>query len=161
MTDIVTVSDAKGATRSVSVAVGPGIAIAPASGTARPGATVHLTVTGGSGHGYIWTLSKNASAGAIDSATGVYTAGRTPRAKDEVKVEDSLGNAATATIEILDSAPDTESPAGPLPAEDGGCSCRAAGSGASADGARLAWLIALAAAAGVTRRARSRRLPAP
>jgi hypothetical protein len=59
-----------------------------------------FTASGGSGTGYTWSLSTNASGGSINPATGVYTAGPTGKVTDVVRVQDSLGSSATATVTV-------------------------------------------------------------
>ncbi len=99
MTDTIQVADSLGnvATRFVTVTVGVGI-----SGTAStaPKASRTLTATGGSGTGYVWSITTNNSGGSIGAATGIYTAGSTGGVTDTVQVTDSLSNSSAATITV-------------------------------------------------------------
>lgn len=59
------------------------------------------TFTGLGGFGALtYTLSVNNSGGSIDSGTGEYTAGSTPSVMDTVRVDDTLGNFATAIVTV-------------------------------------------------------------
>jgi hypothetical protein len=99
-TDIVRVTDASGATRSANVTVGAGVTITPASPETPPLGQIAFTAAGGSGAGYTWSLASNAGGGgAIDPATGVYTAGPGSTV-DTVKVSDSLGNTAAVNVSV-------------------------------------------------------------
>ena len=99
VTDTIQVADSLGnvATRFVTVTVGVGI-----SGTASiaPKASRILTATGGSGTGYVWSITTNNSGGSIGAATGIYTAGSTGGVTDTVQVTDSLSNSSAATITV-------------------------------------------------------------
>jgi hypothetical protein len=57
----------------------------------------------GSGAGYVFSLDANPSGGAIDPATGAYSAGPTGAVTDVVRVKDSLGNYATANVLVTAS----------------------------------------------------------
>ncbi len=99
VTDVVRVVDSLGNAATQNVAVGPGVSISgpatvPVSGSAT------FTASGGSGSGYTWALSTNASGGTINASTGVYTAGATPNVTDVVSVQDSVGNSASATVSV-------------------------------------------------------------
>lgn len=74
------------------------IAIDPAYATAEPGGVLTFHATGGSG-GYQWSMAQNPSGGSVD-ASGVYHAGLFPLVDDQVKVTDSAGESATATIGV-------------------------------------------------------------
>jgi hypothetical protein len=55
---------------------------------------------GGSGAGFTWSLTSNASGGAINRATGVYTAGSKGNVTDVIEVADSAGNVASVNIAV-------------------------------------------------------------
>jgi hypothetical protein len=97
--DVLTVTDSLGATATVSVAVGPGLTVLPPSASTAPLGTIQLTSAGGSGTGYQFALTTNASTGGV-SASGLYTAGPTGGTTDVVTVTDSLGNTDTVTVTI-------------------------------------------------------------
>ncbi len=153
-TDVISVSDANGATITVTVQIGPGLAIAPATGTVVTGQTVALTATGGSGTDLHWTLVSSGTGGSIDPATGVYTAG--PHAgMDVVRVTDSLGNTAQRTITVaVDNAPRA------VDLRGGGCTCALGDSNArSGAGAPIALGLIVSGLVLVSRRRRRRRAP--
>jgi len=99
-TDVVKATDSAGNSASQNVAVTAGISIAPASASAAPSHVVSFTATGGSGTGYAWTFATNASGGNINLESGTYMAGPTGGVTDVVKVTDSLGNVAVASISV-------------------------------------------------------------
>ena len=99
-TDVVTISDQNGATTSAVVTVGDGVSIAPASPVVAPRQTIPFGASGGSGSGYVFALTTNASGGAIIAATGAYTAGATGGVADVVTVTDSLGNTDNVTVSV-------------------------------------------------------------
>jgi Zn-dependent metalloprotease len=103
-TDVVKVTDSAGNSVTENVAVTAGVSISPATASAVPGATISFSANGGSGTGFVWSLTTHASGGAINASTGVYTAGPTGSVTDVVQVTDSLGNLASASIPIA-SAP--------------------------------------------------------
>ena len=143
--DTVTVHDANGTARAVSVTIGPGISVTPANPTVGAGKTIHFTAAGGSNTGFTWRLVQSTAGGTIVAATGDYTAARLPPAgaSDIAEVSDSLGNTARVTI-----APQavTVSPVG-----GGGCSVGGTGSGVPA---ALGLAFLLAVIGGTRRRAR-------
>jgi PKD domain len=98
--DVVAVTDTFGNTAAVTISVGGGLAINPTAPTAPPRGSVTLSVAGGSGIGYTWSLSTNASGGTINATTGAYTAGVTGGVTDVARVVDSLGNPATVSITV-------------------------------------------------------------
>jgi hypothetical protein len=98
LTDIVEVTDSLGNTAMATVTVGSGVFVTPASASTVPQGTVALSASGGSGAGYTFAVTTNASGGAVDSSSGRYLAGLTPSVTDSVTVTDSLGNTAIATI---------------------------------------------------------------
>jgi len=99
-TDVITVTDQNGATAAVVVTVGPAVAVLPAAPATTPQGTVHFGATGGSGTGYHYALTTNASHGTIDPATGVYVAGAMGAVSDVVTVTDSLGNTAMVSVSV-------------------------------------------------------------
>jgi MYXO-CTERM domain-containing protein len=131
VTDVVTATDANGVTVTVKIAVGAGITIAPSAPKVAPGATIQLVATGGAGSGYTWRLVDNSGGGAVDAATGLYTAGsKVPIAvaPDVVEVKDKLGN--TARISISPASAASVSASG----GSSGCSCTTAGAPMSGAG---------------------------
>jgi uncharacterized repeat protein (TIGR01451 family) len=98
--DVVGVTDSLGNTASVSISVGNGLVLAPATSAVAPRAAIAFNPVGGSGGGYVYTLTSNLSGGTIDAASGSYTAGSTPNVTDIVGVTDALGNTATATVTV-------------------------------------------------------------
>ena len=102
VTDVVQAIDDLGNTASVNVVVGAGVTIGPSSPSIAPKGAIAFTVSGGSGHGYIWSVSTNKSHGSIDTS-GNYTAGTTGSVTDVVTVEDSLGNSASANVTVTAS----------------------------------------------------------
>ena len=99
-TDIIEVTDPFGNRATLAVMVGPGITIAPAALSAPPHGTLTLVATGGSGTGYHFAITSNASGGTLDATSGHYTAGGTTDVLDAVQVTDSLGNTASASIAV-------------------------------------------------------------
>jgi hypothetical protein len=97
--DVLTVTDSLGANATVSVAVGPGLTVLPPSASTAPLGTIQLTSAGGSGTGYGFALTTNASTGGV-SASGLYTAGPTGSTTDVVTVTDSLGNTDTVIVTV-------------------------------------------------------------
>ena len=65
------------------------LAIMPPSATVSPGGTQMFTATGGSGMGYVWTLTASPSGGNI-TAAGLYTAGMTSNVVDKVQVANTV-----------------------------------------------------------------------
>jgi uncharacterized repeat protein (TIGR01451 family) len=98
--DQVTVTDSLGNSTTATIAVGGGVLVAPAAAKVAPGGPLALSASGGSGTGYVFTLSTNHSGGTVDGATGAYTAGTTSNVTDTVTVTDSLGNTGTATLHV-------------------------------------------------------------
>ena len=156
VTDVVTLKDGNDVVTTVTITVGPGVAVTPATTTVSSGSTVSLTASGGSGTGYAWTLAKNRSNASID-ASGKYTAGRVDgvTVTDSIQVTDSLGNIAIASIEVV-RARNIAIGGG------SGCECAmttGAGNGPLVGGGALFAILALglAAARGGRAKARSRR----
>jgi hypothetical protein len=98
-TDVVRVQDSLGGFATQNVVVGAGVSIAPATVVVAAGGTQAFTASGGSGTGFAWSISTNASGGTINASTGAYTAGATP-GTDVVRVQDSLGNFATRNVTV-------------------------------------------------------------
>lgn len=113
--DTVQVTDAFGNTASVSVSVGGGLSINPAAPSTPPRGNVALTVTGGSGVGFVWAFVTNASGGTVASNTGAYKAGPTGNVTDVVKVTDSLGNTRSVSITVTAGAAITPTTANVAP----------------------------------------------
>lgn len=59
VTDIVKVTDAAGNARTVAVEVGKALRVTPETANAKPGVAISFEATGGSGTGFVWTLSNN------------------------------------------------------------------------------------------------------
>lgn len=100
VTDVVKVTDSLGNTKNVSVTVGAPASISPTSASVAPLGTASFAAAGGSGAGFTFTVSTNASAGSVNATTGAYKAGPTGSVTDVVTVTDSLGNSATASIAV-------------------------------------------------------------
>lgn len=73
--------------------------LTPTTSTVVHGNTKQFTGLGGYGT-LTYSILVNNSGGSINGATGLYTAGSTPSVTDTVKVIDSLGNLATATVTV-------------------------------------------------------------
>ena len=101
VSDTVKVVDSLGgaATAVVTVTAPTTLVVSPSAASVAPRATRTFVATGGSGTGYVWSLSVNASGGSI-AAGGAYTAGSTGGVSDTVKVVDSLGGAGTAVVTV-------------------------------------------------------------
>lgn len=123
--DVVQVTDPYGNTATLTVHVGVGVTITPASLAAPPRGALALGATGGSGTGYRFAFTSNASGGTLDATTGAYTAGSTTNVLDSVQVTDSLGNTATARIAVGGAL--TVNPALPMVAPREGVQLTAAG----------------------------------
>jgi hypothetical protein len=108
------------------------LTVHPASATVAPHGSLTFTATGGSRTGYTWDLQTNASGGAIDAQSGVYTAG-SATGTDLVRVTDSASATRTATVSVANQVAAAAGGGG----KGGGC---ATGGG----GAALSLLIALA-----------------
>jgi hypothetical protein len=100
VTDVVTVIDSLGNSASASVTVGAGVTVTPASPSTSPRGAISFSAFGGSGTGFVWTLTTNASGGTINANTGAYTAGATGNVTDVVTATDSLGNTLTVNISV-------------------------------------------------------------
>lgn len=97
--DVVTATDSRGNTASVSVSVGGGLVVLPTAPAVAPGANITFAASGGSNAGYAWSGLQLPSGGNVTLA-GVYTAGRTGNVVDRVQVRDSLGNVRSVNITI-------------------------------------------------------------
>ncbi|HZL21391.1 MAG TPA: Ig-like domain-containing protein, partial [Polyangia bacterium] len=98
--DLIEAIDPFGNSATLTIHVGPDVSITPAALAAPPGGTLTLSAVGGSGTGYRYTFTANASGGTLDATTGLYTAGSTTDVLDGVEATDSLGNTAGATIAV-------------------------------------------------------------
>lgn len=111
--DVIQVRDSSGATATTNVTVGAGVSIAPATPSAPPRGSISFAASGGSGKGYVWSLSSKPSGGSI-SAAGVYVAGTVPNTVDVVSVIDSLGNRQSVSVSVGQSLalnpPDASTP---------------------------------------------------
>jgi hypothetical protein len=86
----------------VVIHVGPGLTISPTHEARQSGQQVAFAAVGGSGEQYTYTLAPNNSNGSIGQ-DGLYTAG--PNAgTDTVVLTDSVGNKATATVDVTQPA---------------------------------------------------------
>jgi len=74
--------------------------VVPDSSLIPPRASVSFTATGGSGTGLHWDFQTNGS-GATLTPDGHYTAGDKDQSTDVVRVTDSLGSIATATVTVV------------------------------------------------------------
>ncbi len=146
VTDLVQATDSLGNVATASVDVGASLAITPDSATAGPGDAIAFGGAGGSGSGYAWSLDENPSGATIDAATGAYVAGAAA-GTDRVRLTDSLGNVATATVIV--SVP---APMGNVTGRHHGCAV-----GGDDAGARLGCVVLLAALLLGARRRRARR----
>jgi len=99
-TDVVTVTDSLGNSATASISVGGGLSISPSAASVAPRGTKTFTASGGSGTVITFSLTTNGSGGSVNSVSGAYVAGPTPSVTDVVKVTDSLGNFASATITV-------------------------------------------------------------
>ncbi len=104
VTDSVRVTDALGNFATATITVTQGLSLSPSAATVPPSGTQQFTASGGSGTGFTWELSPNASGGVI-SAEGAYIAGEKAGVSDTVKVTDSLGNVASAQVSVVTGAP--------------------------------------------------------
>jgi hypothetical protein len=119
VSDVVTVTDALGNTAAATITVTAGLSItATPAGPVAPRGKLAFAVAGGSGTGYGWALTTNASGGTIDPSTGVYLAGAIGNVSDVVTATDSLGNTASFTVSV--SAGLSVSPAAPPALPPGG-----------------------------------------
>ncbi len=100
VTDVVRARDGLGNVATVSVQVGDGVTITPATPSVPPRATVALAAAGGSGQAFVWRMVSAPSGGTVRADTGEYTAGLTGGVSDVVGVTDSLQNEATVSLTV-------------------------------------------------------------
>jgi hypothetical protein len=98
VTDAVELRDAFGNTITATITV-ESIAISPTNPTVIPGAERAFIASGGSGHGYVWTLESAPSGGTINDF-GIYRAGNIGGMTDVLRVVDSTGNVSTTRITV-------------------------------------------------------------
>lgn len=132
VTDVVKATDSLGNADTVEVKVTASLAIAPKTADVLSGGAATFTATGGSGRGYVFSITPaGTGGGAIDPASGAYTAGANARGVDTVKVEDSLGNVDTATVTVgsVDAGVGAATDGGGETAstESAACGCRTVG----------------------------------
>lgn len=90
------------------------LSIDPPAATVAPGGLVVFQASGGSGE-YSWSMHDSRSDGWIEP-NGTYHAGLSPLVQDQVRVTDSFGTSATATIDVTYwEALVIQSPGGTLP----------------------------------------------
>lgn len=77
----------------------PAVVVTATPSSVPPRGTSTLSCSGGTGTGYVWSLSTNASGGMV-SGTGAYTAGSTPNVVDVARCVDSMGNAGTTQVTV-------------------------------------------------------------
>jgi hypothetical protein len=142
VTDVVHLADQVGNTESIEIPIGVGVSVSPNAASVSPNAKLAFTVAGGSGAGYVWAIPTNLS-GATIGQDGAYVAGATENVSDVVSVTDSLGNSASATVNV--GAVDRVLPPVEVPPADGVCGCRVVGAPRAGAGAVLAALAVLAA----------------
>ncbi|MFL5247483.1 MAG: choice-of-anchor D domain-containing protein, partial [Myxococcales bacterium] len=140
--DVVRLTDSLGSIATRNVAVTAGVSITPGVAGMPPGGSQTFAARGGSGAGYAWSLSTNASGGTIDAGTGGYRAGSTPGVTDVVRAVDSLGNVATASVSVTQGVSITASGTSAPPR--GGLSFAAHGG----SGAGYAWSLSTNASGG-------------
>ena len=88
----------------------PLVVVSPSSISLEPAGTQTFSVSGGTGAGYVFSLSTNNSGATIDVTTGAYAAGSTGGGvTDTVLVTDSDGNTGTATVTVGASAASSSS----------------------------------------------------
>ena len=102
--DVVQVADSLGNVAAANVTVGQAIALDPTRATVAPGGSVSFSASGGSGSGFTWSLTNDASGGTVNTSTGAYVAGKLGGTVDVVQVTDSLGNTAAAAVTVTDSS---------------------------------------------------------
>ncbi len=127
-TDTISVVDSLGNVTTTTVTVGPGVSINPANKTTAPKSSINFSAAGGSSAGYVYTFIANGSGASLTPA-GAYVAGPTGSRTDTIRVTDSLGNTATATITV--SAGVSIVPANPSVAPKGTVNFNANGGSAS------------------------------
>ena len=142
VTDVIQATDSLGNTATRNVTVTSSVSISPATASVAPRGSQAFTASGGSGSGYVWTLSTNASGGTINASTGAYTAGATPNVTDVVQATDSLGNTASRNVAVTVNL--SISPATASVAPRGSLTFTASGG----SGTGFAWTLATDASGG-------------
>ncbi|MCU0697993.1 MAG: hypothetical protein MUC96_15840 [Myxococcaceae bacterium] len=97
--DVARCTDSAGNSGDVTLTIGPGVSLTPSSASVTVGGDQQFSASGGSGTGFVWSIFSNLS-GATISRSGLYTAGVTGGVSDVVRVVDSLGNPASATVVV-------------------------------------------------------------
>ena len=104
------------------------VTLSPTTANVAAAGSVTFAAAGGSGAGYTWSLPLNPSGATIDPTTGVYTAGSVGGVTDQVRVQDSLGNAVRGTVTVApaaepaDAGSDAGADASASPVSDAGTS---------------------------------------
>ena len=144
-TDVVQVVDSVGGSATRNITVTAGVSISPTTASASADGAIQFTASGGSGTGWAWKLTTNASGATIVPGTGSYTAGPIGNVTDVVQVTDSLGNSATRNVTVT-AAPvlPTISPAAASAPPRGSVSFTASGG----SGTGYAWTLATNASGG-------------
>jgi len=114
VTDVVKVVDSAGHAATANVSVGPGVSIAPPAPSTPPRGSVALSASGGSGEGWVWSVSDAPSGGHVEASSGTYVAGSTGNTADLVHVADSLGNTTTVSVLVTEGVSITP-PSGSAP----------------------------------------------
>jgi hypothetical protein len=105
-TDTIRLSDSTGKTVTSTITVNPQLIVVPASKTTDAKATVTLTVSGGSGGGYVWAIGTSSSGGSLGancttgSTTCTWTVGSASGGTDTIKVTDGIGITVISTLTI-------------------------------------------------------------
>jgi outer membrane protein OmpA-like peptidoglycan-associated protein len=98
--EVVKAKDPLGNEASVTITVGPTVAIVASATQTPPRGALSFSATGGAGAGYQWSFVRNGSGGTIDAASGAYRAGPDGDTTDEVRLADPLGNEATLEVQV-------------------------------------------------------------
>ncbi len=110
VTETVDVKDTADRHATTTVTVGPSLTITPATANPAGNSQVQFSAAGGSGAGYAFSIETSQSGASIDGASGLYTAGPNG-GQDVVKLVDSVGNEARATLNVT-AAPNNGSSGG-------------------------------------------------
>jgi hypothetical protein len=100
VTDTVRATDVQSNQDLATISVLAHVSVSPSTPTVPPLGTQTFVASGGSGTGFVYTLSVNNSGGSINSSSGLYTAGSSGSVVDTVLVTDSLGNTGTTTVNV-------------------------------------------------------------
>ncbi len=101
VSDVVRVTDSLENVATATVMVGAGVTILPTSPVSPPLGPVAFSATGGSGTGFVWSITTSGSGAAtIGASSGAYVAGAVGNTSDVVKVVDSLGNTASVDVSV-------------------------------------------------------------